>query len=105
MQVEATGLKDLDADVVVVPVAEDGKPPAGADGRVAELIASGEASTEFAETTVLHSNGTRLVVAGLGRLADADAVRTAVAAAARETQRVGGTLAYVVNPSLTLDAS
>jgi len=98
-------MNELDADVVVVPVAEGGEPPAGADGRVAELIASGEASTEFAETTVLHSNGTRLVVAGLGRLADADAVRTAVAGAARETQRVGGTLAYVVNPSLTLDAS
>jgi leucyl aminopeptidase len=104
MRVEAKGAKELDADVVVVPVAQDGKPPAGADASVAELIASGEASTEFAETTVLHSNGTRLVVAGLGRLADADAVRTAVAAAARETQRVGGTLAYVVNPSLTLDA-
>jgi leucyl aminopeptidase len=105
MRVEAKGAKELDADVVVVPVAQDGKPPAGADVRIAELIASGEASTEFAETTVLHSNGTRLVVAGLGRLADADAVRTAVAAAARETQRVGGTLAYVVNPSLTLNAS
>src|SRR5712691_1277930 len=105
MQVEATGMNELDADVVVVPVAEGGEPPAGADGRVAELIASGEASTEFAETTVLHSNGTRLVVAGLGRLADADAVRTAVAGAARETRRVGGTLAYMVNPSLTLDAS
>jgi leucyl aminopeptidase len=105
MRVEAKGAEELDADVVVVPVAEGGQPPAGADGRVAELIASGEASTEFAETTVVHSNGTRLVVAGLGRLADADAVRTAVTAAARETQRVGGTLAYVVNPSLTLDAS
>jgi leucyl aminopeptidase len=105
MRVEAKGAKELDADVVVVPVAEDGQPPAGADGRVAELIASGEASTEFAETTVLHSNGTRIVVAGLGGLADADSVRTAVAAAARETQRVGGTLAYLVNPSLTLNAS
>jgi leucyl aminopeptidase len=104
MRVESQPAGEVDADVVVVPVAQDGQPPAGADGRVAELIASGEASTEFAETTVVHSNGTRLVVAGLGRLADADAVRTAVAAAARETQRVGGTLAYVVNPSLTLDA-
>jgi leucyl aminopeptidase len=46
----------------------------------------------------------RLAVAGLGKLADADAVRTAVASAAHRTQRVGGTLAYVVNPSLALDA-
>jgi leucyl aminopeptidase len=104
MQVKAQSLEEANADVVVVPVAEGGEPPAGADERVAELIASGEASTEFGETTVVHVKGTRLVVAGLGKLADADAVRTAVAAAAGETRRVGGTLAYVVNPSLTLDA-
>jgi leucyl aminopeptidase len=104
MRVEAKGAEELDADVDVVPVAEGGEPPTSADERVRELIASGEASTEFADTTVVRANGTRLVVAGLGRLADADAVRTAVAGAARETRRVGGTLAYVVNPSLALDA-
>jgi leucyl aminopeptidase len=104
MRVEAQGVEEVDADVVVVPVAEGGEPPAGADGRVRELISSGEASTEFAETTVVHVNGTRLVIAGLGLLADADSVRTAVAGATRETQRVGGTLAYLVNPSLELDA-
>jgi leucyl aminopeptidase len=105
MRVEAQSPENVDADVVVVPVAEGGEPPPGADERVRELISSGEASTEFAETTVVHANGTRLAVAGLGRLADADAIRTAVAGAARETRRVGGTLAYVVNPSLPLAAS
>jgi leucyl aminopeptidase len=105
MRVEAQSLREANAEVVVVPVAEGGEPPADTDERVAHLISSGEASTEFAETTVIHTNGTRLVVAGLGKLADADAVRTAVAGAACETQRVGGTLAYVVNSSLTLDAS
>jgi leucyl aminopeptidase len=92
------------ADVIVVPVAEGKEPPAGADARVGELIASGEASAQFAETTIVHVDGTRLVIAGLGRRTDADAVRTAVAGAARETRRVGGTLAYVVNPSLPLSA-
>jgi leucyl aminopeptidase len=105
MRVESAAGADAEADVVVVPVAEGGEPPAGADERVRELISSGEASTEFAETTLIHSNGTRLVIAGLGRLPDADAVRTAVAGAARETRRVGGTFAYVVNPSLGLNAA
>ncbi len=105
MRVEAQGAVNVDADIVVVPVAEGGQPPAGADARVGELISSGEASTEFGETTVVHTNGSRLAVAGLGKLADADAIRTAVAGAARKTQRVGGTLAYVVNPSLALDAA
>src|SRR6266436_561341 len=105
MRVEAQSAENVDADVVVVPVAEGGEPPPGADERIRELISSGEASTEFAETTVVHTNGTRLAIAGLGRLADADAIRTAVAGAARETRRVGGTLAYVVNPSLALAAS
>jgi len=96
--------KPSGADVVVVPVAEGGEPPAGADAVVRELIASGEASTEFAQTTVVHANGTRVAVAGLGRRTDADAVRTAVAGAARQTRRVGGTLAYILNPSLPLSA-
>ena len=105
MRVEKAGA-EVEADVVVVPVAEGGEPPAGADERVRELLSSGEASTEFGETTIVHTDdGTRLAVAGLGKLPDADAIRTAVAGAARETRRVGGTFAYVVNPSLTLDAA
>jgi leucyl aminopeptidase len=105
MHVESQSADNVDADVLVVPVAEGGEPPPGADPRVGELISSGEASTEFAHTTVVHTDGTRLAVAGLGKLADADAVRTAVAGAVRQTRRVGGTLAYFVNPALALDAS
>ncbi len=105
MRVEAQGADKVDADVVVVPVAEGGEPPAGADERVRELISQREASTEFGELTVAHTDGRRVAVAGLGKLADADAVRTAVAGAARETRRVGGTLAYVVNPALSVAAS
>jgi leucyl aminopeptidase len=105
MRVEATNPDEVDADVVVVPVAEDGEPPAGADERVRGLISSGEAGTEFGALTVVHTDGTRVAVAGLGKLADADAVRTAVAGAARETRRVGGTLAYFVNLALASSAA
>src|SRR5689334_6477231 len=105
MQVEAQAGDGLTADVVVVPVAEGGDPPGGANERVRELVSSGEAGTEFGAVAVTVVNGQRIVVAGLGRRADADAVRTAVAGAARETRRVGGTLAYVVNDSLAIDAA
>src|SRR5580765_966014 len=105
MQVEAQAADRIDADVVVVPVAEGGEPPKAAGEQVRELLSSGEAGTAFGSVTVVHAEGRRLVVAGLGGRADADAVRTAVAGAARETKRVGGSLAYVVNESLDLDAA
>src|SRR5262245_18726142 len=105
MQVEAQAAGQLDADVVVVPVAEGGDPPAGSSEGVRELLSSGEAGAEFGSLTVTVLDGRRTAIAGLGKLADADAVRTAVAGAARETRRVGGTLAYVVNDSLALSAA
>src|SRR3954470_4024868 len=105
MQVEARRADEAGGDVLVVPVAEGGEPPAGADSRVAELIASGEAGTGFGETAPVGENGTRLVVAGLGRRADADSIRTAVGGAANEARRVGGTLAYLVDPALPVSAA
>ena len=104
MQVEAQAGDGLTADVVVVPVAEGGDPPGGANERVRELVASGEAGTDFGASRCTVVDGQRIAVAGLGRRADADAVRTAVAGAARRARRVGGTLAYVVDDSLAVDA-
>src|SRR5262245_18725427 len=100
MQIETQSPDAVSADVVVVPVAEGGEPPANADERVRALIASGKASTAFEETTVVQEEGLRLAVAGLGRRPDADAIRTAVACAARSAKRVRGALAYVVDPAL-----
>jgi leucyl aminopeptidase len=91
------------ADVLVVPVREGGDAPAAAPPRVAELLASGEASTEFASVTLVHVGGdgpSRIAVAGLGRHVDANAIATAVGVAAREASRVGGTIAYLVDDSL-----
>src|SRR5438034_6048240 len=105
MRVESQAPGDVSADVLVVPIPEGGDAPAGADERVEGLLASGEAGSEWGALSVIHGDGTRLAVAGLGRRPDADAVRTAVAHAARETRRVGGTLAYFVNPSLDLSAA
>jgi leucyl aminopeptidase len=113
LTVEARDAPGLRADVLVVPVPEGANAVAdGLDERVrarcAELLASGEATGEFAKTTLVHVDGdapvTRIALAGLGRRVDADAVRTAVATAARETSRVGGTIAYAVASSLPLSA-
>jgi leucyl aminopeptidase len=95
------------ADLLVVAVAEGGEPPQGAPERVRELLASGEAGREFANTTVVHVEGDgprRIAVAGLGRRVDAQALATAVGTAARAARRVGGTVAYLVNDSLPLSA-
>ena len=106
MQVEAQARgRRSTADVVVVPVAEGGEPPGGADERVRELIASGEAGTDFGAR---HRHGRRRAAHRRRRARQARRrrrVRTAVAGAARETRRVGGTLAYVVNDSPRADAA
>src|SRR3954447_2921104 len=93
MQVEAQS-GDLTADVVVVAVAEGGEAPRGAHEQVSELLASGEAGTAFGSVTVTVVNGQRIAVAGLGRRADADAVRAAVSGAAPASDRRGGPRGY-----------
>jgi len=53
---------------------------------------------------MVRDNGTRLVAAGVGKLADVDrdALRTAGAAAAHQLARIGGTLAWQLDDSLPL---
>jgi leucyl aminopeptidase len=77
-------------------------------GRLSRLRESGELSGEVGRTLVLHLDGElrapRVAAAGVGRRdeADADALRTAAAAAARELAPVGGTLAWILDPALPL---
>ena len=96
------------ADLLVVPVAEGREPPRRAPDRVRELLDSGEATSQFARTTVVHVHGdgaARVAVAGLGRRVDAQALATAVGTAARAVRRIGGTVAFLVDDSLPLDAA
>jgi leucyl aminopeptidase len=100
------------ADAVAVPVAQ----PLGGDGakivdeklggRLARLGESGELRGERGEALLLHLDGEleapRLVAAGVGKRddVDADALRTAGAAAAQALARVGGTLVWLLDDSL-----
>ena len=75
-------------------------------GRLGKLRESGDLRGDRGETVLLHLDGEleapRLVAAGVGRRdeVDADALRTAGAAAAQALSRVGGTLVWLLDESL-----
>ena len=77
-------------------------------GLLRQLGESGELRGERGESLLVHTNGAldapRVVAAGLGKRADldADAFRTAGAAAAQSLARVGGTLCWLLDESLPL---
>ncbi len=77
-------------------------------GQLAKLSAAGDLRAEPNAVCVVHTNGRlaadRVVVCGLGKLErlDSDSLRDAAAAAARAVAKIGGTLAFVLDPSLPL---
>lgn len=100
------------ADAIALPVAQ----PLGGEGarivdeklggRLARLRESGELRGERNEALLLHLSGEldapRLVAAGVGKReeVDADALRTAGAAAAAALSRVGGTVLWLLDETL-----
>src|SRR5580765_2700823 len=107
--IESTGVQSLEADVLVVPVVEDtpALPDALDDAlrtRLTPLLGN-EVTGSLGDATLVHfENGPvqRVALAGVGQRdrIDADAVRTAMAAALGKTRRVGGTIAWLVDGSL-----
>jgi leucyl aminopeptidase len=104
----------VEADALALPVARPlgGSGAAIVDeklgGRIARLGESGELRGEKGEALLLHLDGElqapRLVAAGVGKRdeVDADALRTAGAAAAGALTRVGGTLVWLLDESLPI---
>ena len=103
-----------DVDALAVPVAR-GLSGDGAHvvddklrGRLQRLLASGELRGDRGEAVLLHTDGDlqapRVVAVGIGAPdeVDADAFRTAGAAAADALARVGGTLGVLLDESLAL---
>jgi leucyl aminopeptidase len=96
----------LHVDALAVP-APRGAPAraAGVGGDVSErlqpLLASGELRDDPGEALLLHGD-LRVLAAGVGDAADADDLRTAAAAAVKALGRVGGTLAWALDPELPL---
>jgi leucyl aminopeptidase len=114
MEVEIRLPGEVSPDVLVVPVLEGAEVASGAartlderlNGRLRRLAESGEIRGELGRTLVLHLDGElearRLTAVGIGpaERVDADALRTAAAAAARSHGDVGGTLAWLLDESL-----
>jgi leucyl aminopeptidase len=80
-------------------------------GRLERLAERGELDTRPGRAVVLHLDGeltaSRLILAGAGPRdrVDADALRTAAAAAGAETRRTGGSLLWLLEESLPLAAA
>jgi leucyl aminopeptidase len=128
MRVEVVGgpPEAIEADVLGVGVVEPATEPGGAvtvidrplGGRLADLARQGELTATGGSVLLLHVDtgprhpppplaARRVAAVGLGaaeRL-DADAIRTAAAAAARTAARFGGSLAWVVDEALPLPAA
>jgi len=93
-----------EADVLAIPVGPSGI-PAGGDVQGAARIAEEEdVAAKAGRTAVLYAEepSKRFVLVGLGPAdeLDADTMRTAAASVAGATERVGGTLAWVLDDSL-----
>jgi leucyl aminopeptidase len=108
VEVSAADSGDLDVDVLGVPVTE---PPdvSRFDERIrSRLERIGELSGEPGSTVVLHLDGelaaARVAAAGVGASPDADSIRTAAAAVARAASRFGGTVGWLIDPSLDVPA-
>src|SRR4051794_1426536 len=98
VEVQAVAPEQVEADVVAVPLAGDNELAGTAaaldsklDGLLGRLVGDGELRGESGRVSVVHVDGKlgarRVAVAGLGprEHLDADALRTAAAAVARET--------------------
>src|ERR671923_92620 len=114
VQVSVVSPGAVEADVLAVPVVEPGEPPGNGvlddrlRRRLADLVAAGEVSGELGESCLLHvedgAGPARVAAAGLGPRGsvDPDAIRTAAASVARAASRFGGSVAWLLDPSLDL---
>src|SRR5919197_3905780 len=116
VEVEAVPLEQLGADVLAAAVPEDPLPLAGPaaeldrrlDGVLTRLVTEGELTGEPATAQLVHLNGAiparRFAAAGVGQREelDADAMRTAAAAVARNAAEFAGTVAWLLDDSLPL---
>ena len=115
VEVQAVAPEQVEADVVAVPLTADNELAGSAaevdaklGGLLGRLAGEGELRSEPGRVSVVHVDGKlggrRVAVAGLGprEHVDADALRTAAAAVARETGDYAETVAWAVDGTLEL---
>jgi len=113
VEIASAALADVETDVVAVAATTAAQPlalPAALSERVRGLAAAGDVRSDRRSLLVLHLDGElrapRLAVVGVGPAdeVDADAIRTAAAVVARAAGRFGGTIGWLVDDMLSLDA-
>jgi len=107
MEIDVAQRAPEDATLILPLADPPGDLPEEAAG-VSELLSAHEASTERGSARLVHLDGRRVLVAGLGPRAetDPDAIRDAAAAAIRELgASVGGNAAWLLDESLPIATS
>ena len=114
VEVQAVAPAEVQADVLAVPLTDEGlAEPAGAvdgalGGLLQELLQAGELRGDIGFARLVHVEGKlpsrRVAAVGLGKRdrLDADAVRTAAAAVAREAGDFSTSVAWALDPSLPM---
>jgi leucyl aminopeptidase len=116
VEVSSAGAEGVEASLLALPISDPADPrslplPEAIGNRLARLAEAGELKGETGASLLLHLDGElaaeRIVVVGVGDRdqVDADALRTAGAAAARAAASFGGTLAWSLDDSLPLSAA
>jgi leucyl aminopeptidase len=109
VQVQDVAADEAQADVLALSLADGGAPAkvgSEVDALLGRLIEDGEIRGELGSARLVHVDGKRVVVAGIGgaERADADALRTAAAAVVEEVGRFAESIAWSLDDSLSLAA-
>jgi leucyl aminopeptidase len=117
VDVQAVAPEQAEADVIAVPLAgQNGLSAAAAsldsslDGLLAQLAADGELRSELGHSRVVHVDeklkSGRVAAVGVGQAerVDADALRTAAAAVARQAGEFAASIAWALDASLPMSA-
>src|ERR687896_2669876 len=112
VEVRPPDTKSFEADVVAVGFPANGTALSALDQglarRLTDVAEEEDVAGAIGRTAVLHPDGDaparRLIAVGLGAAdeLDADAIRTAAARVASAAERVGGSLAWLLDDSLAL---
>jgi leucyl aminopeptidase len=110
LEIEPGAPESVAADVLAAPLIANGGLSGGVarlderlGGALARAAADGEATGRLNSSALLHANGTRVALAGVGaaEAIDADAIRTAAAAVVRAAD-FAGSVAWLLDPELDL---
>src|SRR5919202_3630402 len=110
LEIEPGSPESVAADVLAAPLIANGGLSGGVarlderlGGALARAAADGEATGRLNSSALLHANGTRVALAGVGaaEAIDADAIRTAAAAVVRAAD-FAGSVAWLLDPELDL---